>query len=202
MLVLILDMPPEDSVAALALPDLPVILVNRQESGGRRNYDFAHELFHILTWRAMPPPEMDTVNPTGYKAKRVEQLAESFAPALLMPEQLMRRLASIRPDNVEMHEWILTASGVLSVSGQAFYQRLKHLGLVRDGDGWMEPEKLARPDDEPKPKLYSRRFMERMHASIVRGNVSVRRMARALDLTIDDLADLFRDHGLEPPFGL
>lgn len=202
LLVLMIDAPAEVSGAALALTDFPVILVNRKEPECRRNYDFAHELFHILTWHAMPPPERDVFNPSGYKAKRVEQLAESFAAALLMPERTVRELVERRPENADMHDWVRTSASVLSVSGTAFYYRLKNLGLLKDGDGWMEPERLVRPDDAPKPKLYSRRFMERLHAGIGRGLVSVRRTARLLDVTIDDLADLFRDHGLEPPFDL
>lgn len=202
LLVLMIDAPAEVSGAALALNDLPVILVNRKEPEGRRNYDFAHELFHILTWRAMPPPERDVINPSGYKAKRVEQLAESFGAALLMPEQTMQRLAAERPADSELHDWVRTTSTALSVSGQAFYYRLKNLGLLKDGDGWMEPDRLVRADEGAKPKLYSRRFLERLHAGIAGGHVSVRRTVRLMDFTVEDLADLFRDYGLEPPFGL
>ena len=57
-------------------------------------------------------------------------------------------------------------------------------------------------DDKTKPKLYSRRFVECLHQGIDRGLISVRRVAGLLNCTIDDLKDLFREHGMEPPFDL
>jgi len=54
-LVLMVDSIEGVSGAACRLPDLDVVLINRREVVGRRNFDLAHELFHILTWDAMPP---------------------------------------------------------------------------------------------------------------------------------------------------
>ena len=83
------------SGAACRLPDLDVVLINRDEVPGRRHFDLAHELFHILTWDAMPPVHIEEVTETG-GANRVEQLANAFASALLMPARIIesrRRLA-------------------------------------------------------------------------------------------------------------
>ncbi|HEX4078867.1 MAG TPA: hypothetical protein VHX61_08350 [Rhizomicrobium sp.] len=55
ILVLMVDALGGVSGAACRLPDLDAVLVNRYESPGRRHFDLAHELFHILTWKAMPP---------------------------------------------------------------------------------------------------------------------------------------------------
>src|SRR5438128_2545269 len=57
--VLFVDAPQAISGAASKLEDLSVILINRNEPEYRRNYDLAHELFHILTWQAMPPDPLD-----------------------------------------------------------------------------------------------------------------------------------------------
>ena len=54
-LVLYVDAPAGISGAASQLPRLNAVLVNRLEPEGRRNFDLAHELFHLLTWDAMPP---------------------------------------------------------------------------------------------------------------------------------------------------
>ena len=49
----------------------------------------AHELFHILTWDAMPPEHSEEARETG--GNRVEQLANNFASAVLMPVPVLDR---------------------------------------------------------------------------------------------------------------
>lgn len=90
ILVLMADAIDGVSGAACRLPDLDVVLINRHEVAGRRNFDLAHELFHILTWDAMPPEHLEEATETS--KIRVEQLANSFASALLMPEAILRDL--------------------------------------------------------------------------------------------------------------
>ncbi len=51
--------------------------------------DLAHELFHILTWDEMPPEHSEAAQETG--GSRVEQLANNFAAAVLMPSASLRR---------------------------------------------------------------------------------------------------------------
>ena len=50
---------------------------------GRSHFDLAHELFHVLTWDAMPPERLEEARETG--GSRVEQLANSLAASVLMP---------------------------------------------------------------------------------------------------------------------
>ena len=65
------------SGAACRLPELDAVLIARDEVPGRRNFDLAHELFHILTWDAMPPEHIEDAGDFG--GNRVEQLANNFA---------------------------------------------------------------------------------------------------------------------------
>lgn len=60
------------------------ILMNSSEAPWRRNYNFAHELFHLLTWEAMPPQRLR--NEQGLKDK-FEKLANYFASCLLLPAE-------------------------------------------------------------------------------------------------------------------
>ena len=64
-----------------------MVLINRHEVEGRRHFDLAHELFHILTWDAMPPEHSEEARETG--GNRVEQLANNFASAVLMPTPVL-----------------------------------------------------------------------------------------------------------------
>ena len=79
------------SGAACRLPELDVVLINRHEVVGLLDFDLAHELFHILTWDAMPPDHSEEARETG--GNRVEQLANNFVLAVLMPAPVLDRLA-------------------------------------------------------------------------------------------------------------
>ena len=72
LLVLLVDMPKGISGVACQIPGADSILINRKDSEGRRNFDLAHELFHVLTWDALPPERVDRGSPSGSKAKSVQ----------------------------------------------------------------------------------------------------------------------------------
>ena len=89
VLVLMVDAIEGVSGAACRLPALDAVLINRREAPGRRHFDLAHELFHILTWDTMPPEHVEDAS--EHSKNRVEQLANSFASALLMPPAVLDR---------------------------------------------------------------------------------------------------------------
>ena len=89
ILVLMVDAHPGISGAACRLPELDSVLIARHEVAGRRHFDLAHELFHVLTWDAMPPKHREGAMDTG--GSRVEQLANNFAAAVLMPADSLAR---------------------------------------------------------------------------------------------------------------
>lgn len=62
----------------------PAILLNNKNALWRRNYDLAHELFHILTWRVFRKNN-------GTPSENEEKLADSFASKLLMPEESLKQ---------------------------------------------------------------------------------------------------------------
>ncbi|MCY4404877.1 MAG: XRE family transcriptional regulator [Rhodospirillaceae bacterium] len=92
ILVLMVDSEPGISGAACRLAELDTVLVARHELPGRRHFDLAHELFHILTWDAMPPEHAEGTRKTG--GKRAERLANKFAAALLMPSHALERFGA------------------------------------------------------------------------------------------------------------
>jgi Zn-dependent peptidase ImmA (M78 family) len=201
--VLFVDAPLAISGAASRMPELSVILINRNEPEYRRNYDLAHELFHVLTWSAMPPNEFDAVME---KKSRVEILADAFAAALLMPRAVLEPLWETRGKR-ELHGWINATARQLGVSGQALFYRMKALN-------WLEPEEALRIDferlkwqggerrDSEKPRPYSEKFVDMLHRMLDGGWISVRRAAALLNCTGDELQELFRSYGKKAPFAL
>ena len=93
-----IETPEGDSIsgATCHLQDMGMILINRNEPETRRFFDLAHELFHALTWDAMKPDhrESNSVEDRA-KGKRIEQLANNFAAALLMPQASLANLINL-----------------------------------------------------------------------------------------------------------
>jgi len=189
ILVLHVDSMDGVSGAASSMEGLHAILIDRQDSAGRRNFDLAHELFHVLTWDRMVPAHIDSES-----QERVEQLANNFASALLMPEDSVRARWSETSDRVEIAERVRSLAGHFGVSGAAMKWRLHALGLLEKTE--LPDDVEARiPDEGPKPQLFSREFVSHVHAAVESGRLSLRKAASILGMGLADFADLCRTYG-------
>lgn len=63
------------------------ILLNSQNVRWRRNFDLAHELFHLLTWKVFRNNGESSV---GEASQQEEKYANSFASHLLIPQEPLR----------------------------------------------------------------------------------------------------------------
>ena len=205
ILVLDVDTPPGISGAASRVPGLNCALVSRRDSERRRQFDLAHELFHLLTWDVMPPGRTEAVDvPSRGKGWRVERLAENFAAALLMPKTLLRGHWD-RSRQADPHERINEVADELRVSGAACKWRLHNLG-------WLSKAELQSIDDRSigsrgrvpaasrDVRLFSRPFVARIATALDTGRLSVRRTASLLDLPLPELGALLQEYGHETYF--
>lgn len=192
ILVLQVDPPEGVSGAASRLDGTQVILVNRRESRGRRNFDLAHELFHLLTWDRMPP---DRLHAEGSRA-RVEQLANNFASAFLMPASTVRELWAARGE-VDLVPWIVTTSDRFAVSGAALKWRLVTLALVKKEDLPSDEElsEIAAERTGEPPPLFSPGFVARIAGAVEAGILSLRKASSITGLSLVDFSDLCRTYG-------
>jgi Zn-dependent peptidase ImmA (M78 family)/transcriptional regulator with XRE-family HTH domain len=193
------------SGAACRLPELDAVLINRNEVVGRRHFDLAHELFHILTWEAMPPQHSEEA--TEISKNRVEQLANNFASAVLMPTSILNRYG----DWSSISDGALPArlKGVaeeLQVTASALKWRLVALNRLTRARALATSDVALRPTGRkaklPPPALFSKAFMTVIGSALAEGQVSARRAGGLLDLTIDDLGDLLQTYGLQSPVDL
>lgn len=206
ILVLMVDAFEGISGAACRLPELDVVLINRHEIVGRRHFDLAHELFHILTWDAMPPEHSEEARETG--GNRVEQLANNFASAVLMPTGTIKQFgdwASL--GEAELIAKLNSVADDLQVTSSALKWRLVALDQLTPAKARTIPEAALRNNgrdtaENIPPARFSKPFMEVICLAIDEGRVSMRRAASLLDLTIEDIADLFATYGIEPPADL
>jgi XRE family transcriptional regulator, fatty acid utilization regulator len=197
VLVLMVDAIDGVSGAACRLPDLDAVLINRHEVTGRRHFDLAHELFHILTWDTMPP---DHVEDASERSKiRVEQLANNFASAVLMPTDVLNRFAPAKVDNVQ---WLNDTAEALQVTATALKWRLVAMGRLDTAQANKIPDSALRNNGRDVagrelPQLYSKAFMEVIALAIDEGHMTARKAADLLDMTLDDLVELCAAHGVK-----
>ena len=208
ILVLMVDPIEGVSGAACRLPELDVVLINRNEVAGRRHFDLAHELFHVLTWEKMPPEHIEETTPTG-KRSRVEQLADSFASALLMPLSVLDRYGTFKDIVGQgLCDKLNLVADDLLVSSQALRWRLLSIGrLSRAQSDAILDEALrfnghAKPEKQNLPPLLSRPFVEIVAKALDEGKISMRRMSSILGVAIDDFEELFRAHRVDGPYEL
>ena len=200
MLVLMVDAYQGISGAACRLPEFDAVLVARGEVAGRRNFDLAHELFHILTWEAMPPEHTEEASDFG--GNRVEQLANNFAAAVLMPKATLDSFGGWgRLDMDSLIARLNATADELGVTSSALRWRLVVLRELTKGQARAIPEAAlrnnGREDSSEPPPLFSRPFVEVMAKAIDQGHVSVRRAAALVGLAIEDLEEVFAAHGVD-----
>lgn len=193
--VLYVDLPEGVSGAASRMTGLQAILVNRSEPTGRRMYNLAHELFHLLTWDTMPPPAVEAAN--AKSAKRVEVLANSFASALLMPrEEVFDKWKAAA--NLSTTESIASLAEYFQVSLPAAKWRLVNLGVFDEREAPSDVE-LSRArlteTERAHPLLFNARFVELIHSAVEAGRLSLRKALSILGMTSLEFGELCRSYG-------
>ncbi len=127
----ILHLPLEEGISGASVVDNTIgvgILINANDVPWRRNYDLAHELFHVVTWDVFSLEEIGD----GTKKTRPEQYADIFASSLLLPEAHLRSAlketvtgSEIRPIDV------IELAKDFGVSTEAVLWRLVNLKIIR-----------------------------------------------------------------------
>ncbi len=201
ILVLMVDAEEGISGAACRLPELDAVLIARREIAGRRHFDLAHELFHVLTWEAMPPKHFEEAVETG--GDRIEQLANNFAAALLMPSGVVARFGPWgQLDAVGLVSRLNRAASELQVTSSALRWRLVTLGELPVARAREIPESSLRNNGgletgSTLPALFSRPFAEVLGMALEQGYVSARRAAALVDAGVAELTELLAAHGVE-----
>jgi Zn-dependent peptidase ImmA (M78 family)/transcriptional regulator with XRE-family HTH domain len=188
------------SGAACQVDGINVILINRRESAGRRNFDLAHELFHALTWQTMPPNHRESNGVEDRaKVKRVEQLANNFASALLMPRSSVELFFEASRGTDIQH--LADVAEKLQVTTDALGWRLKNLGLINEVTR-VGLALMKRPEDTVVPKLFSKTFVSKLNTALDKGRLSARKAAKTLGMSLSQLTNLFHEYNVLPPFEL
>ena len=201
ILVLMVDATRGISGAACRLPELDIVLIVRGEVAGRRHFDLAHELFHLLTWDAMPPEHLEEAGDAS--RNRVERLANTFAAAVLMPAEAVASVGGWA--DLGRNALIARLNAVadeLQVTSSALRWRLVALGYLNRVQAESIPEGRLRNNGHGRtrhqlPTLFSRPFAEVLGAALDQGHISVRRAAALVGLPMEALVELLTAHHVE-----
>ena len=130
------------------------ILINVNDAPWRRNFDLAHELFHVITWDVFSPDEIGN----GTTKTRPEQYADIFASSLLLPENhLLDALKEITIDNEIRPIDIIELAKEFGVSTEAVFWRLVNLKKLKKSQALkvLDNPKFRDLDRNMRQKLYN-----------------------------------------------
>ena len=200
--VLYADLGEEGSAASTIGPFGSAILMNSVEAPWRRNFNFAHEVFHLLTWKSIPPERM--IEDPAFR-DRIESLANAFASSLLLPGNAVsiafeRRL---KDGKVYLTELVEIARE-FDVSTAALLYRLRNLG-------YFDKEAVERLLNDPAfrqldrstmaacwwaPPPIPERFVRLAFRAYHEGKISRAKLAEYMDVGLLDLTDTLLEYGL------
>ena len=181
------------------------ILVNSSDAPWRRNYDLAHEFFHLITWDLFSDKEIYSASKTG--KSEVEQWADAFASAFLLPSEEVRREFSKRLEGTKIsYINLVEIAREFRVSIEALLWRLINLKLLKRKDviGCIEDGKIKDIDKkmritdwaDNKPYLSSR-YITLAIKALQLGKISKAKFAEYIDKPFSETSSFLRKYGYD-----
>ncbi len=194
----------DGSAVSMLHPDFGgVVVINSNEAPWRRNYDLAHELFHLLSWNTVSLQELKS---DKIFFEDIEKKADAFASMFLLPDSEVAKALESRIDS-QKH---LTSSDLVDislefgVSTKALIYRMANLRYIK----WDIAKKLAEDEElnalnrEKKssewgevPKM-SKRFYELAIRCLRKGLISRGKFAEVAGIERCDVDDFIEAKGL------
>jgi XRE family transcriptional regulator, fatty acid utilization regulator len=178
------------------------ILLNSGNKRWRRNFDLAHELFHLLTWRVFRSGDQ-----SREASDHEEKLANAFASSLLIPEDALRSAidAAAKSGGGLKHIEIFDIARQFDVSFEALLWRM-HTVFNRKREDTERDIEICRAfresvdvrEDTDPPKLPAR-YQALAIRALRDGELSVGRAAEYLGISrhaamaLDELEDVTDD---------
>lgn len=189
------------SAASMVHADMgKAVVINANEAPWRQNYDLAHELFHLILWKAFSLEEMKD----ALFFSDIEKKADRFASMLLLPEDEIRR----EIDQIVENNKHLTYSDIVDiaidfgVSAKALIYRLAFINLIKweTADALAQDEELAEVSRQKRTHDSKVRRSDRFISLAVRclrkGLISRGKFADALSIDRSDIDDYIENMGM------
>jgi len=180
----------------------PAILMNSREAPWRRNFNFAHELFHLITWS-------DDLNDIKFSNeplfRRIEQLAEYFASVLLLPAEAIELELNKMTKKLTYMD-VVNIARDFDVSTSALLWRLVSLGHItrESAEKALADEYFKQLDKSTMsekwwhyPYSLPERFVRLAFQAYQKGNLSRMLLAEYLNTSLIDLEETLAEYGLK-----
>lgn len=188
-----------DSSAACTRDDSYVaIMINKNESLWRQNFNLAHELYHLVTWDLgvlkliKSDPSLD---------KRNEELAENFAAGLLMPaEDLKDDFRRICEGGKLVPADLMVLSSKYKVSTEATAYRLLNLNCISKEDAKKLISEIHRESVSKETSIkFSEKLVRLAFFAYQKDKISKARFAQIVGVSLIDLPILLAAYDLNEP---
>ena len=194
----------EEGSAAATIGDFgPAILMNRKEAPWRRNYNFAHELFHLITWKNIPASNLQENKELWEK---IEKIANFFASCLLLPpEPVVSEIQTRTTENQIEYSDLIGIAREFDVSTEALLYRLLSLRLINKEtvDSVLGDTKFRSMDKSTmsaswrNPPELPERFVRLAFVAYQKARLSRARLAQLLETTLPDVTETLLRYGLD-----
>ena len=172
----------------------PAVLLNSRNVAWRRNYDLAHELFHLLTWGIFRAKSKEP-------SENEDKLADSFASKLLMPdESLKQRIASMANEQGEARlEQLDDLAREFGVSPDATVYRVANLYRIRKEDtekflaAAKQLAKLHKSRESDKVKTLPERYCDLAQRALRDGRLSLMQFAKYMGISYKEAQEYLTD---------
>lgn len=193
---------PEGSALSTSDPEFgSVIVINSDETPWRRNYDLAHELFHLVTWKVVSLSDLEDKAYFG----EIEKKAEKFASVLLLPASEVQAEVMERLETQKQFAYsdVVDIAMEFGVSAKALLYRMANLRMLE----WEEADRIAKDQelleisrhkrqDEKREKPKSERFISLAVRCLRKGLISRGKFAEMVGIDRSEIDDFIEETGL------
>jgi Zn-dependent peptidase ImmA (M78 family)/transcriptional regulator with XRE-family HTH domain len=165
------------------------VLLNDANARWRRNFDLAHELFHLLTWDIFRGPVTNGAT-SSCATETEEKLAQCFAVNVLMPSDAVRAALNRKvKDSGLPFEGLFDVARQFDVSVEALLWRMHNLHMLSENadetKALIERAKslssVLEEREQTRPETWPERYKALAIKALRHGAISVGRFAEYLD---------------------
>lgn len=179
------------------------ILMHREQAPWRRNFSFAHELFHLVTRTTI---STESVGDNQALAEKVERLANEFAANLLLPADVLEVEidARVKHGKISYGDLVELARD-FDVSTEALLWRLVNcrrltadqVRTVLNDPSFRSTDRSTMPANWRQPPPFPERYVRLAFLAYQREKLSRARLAQLLGTSLIDLSATLLEYGFE-----
>lgn len=178
------------------------VFVNASDIKGRRNFDLAHELFHIFAANIYPLSKLQKFHHSPLD--KVETFANVFASSLLLPKDQVRSdfMEIVHNNKFNIYD-IIPLAHKYKVSNIAFLWRLCNLGfidsetveVIKQNEQFNQRSRMMRCSDYNCARIYSEHYVWMALKALISGSISKGKFCKIFDIKRSEFSNFICEYG-------